>query len=132
MLYKQIAKRMAGDIIKRKRPGERLQGVRELAEREKISLMTARNVYQYLVEQGLVVSKQGAGTFVAHGLSESVIDMAAIRPPEELMLWVNSHLHFTIEGLNAYDPPQGYEPLRQQASKWLRSADIDQSPIITS
>jgi len=132
MLYKQIAEKLAGDILKNKRPGERLPGVRELARRENISLVTAKNVYQYLVEQGLVISRQGAGTFVAHGISEGFIDMATIRPPEEFMLWVSQHMVFTIEGLNAYDPPQGYEPLRQQAGKWLKSSGIDHLPIVTS
>jgi 2-aminoadipate transaminase len=132
MRYKQIAERLAGEILKKKKPGERLPGVRELAKSENISLVTAKNVYQHLVEKGLVVSRQGAGTFVAHGLSQGVIDMAAIRPPEEMMLWVNSHLNITIDGLHTYDPPQGYEPLRQQARNWLGFLGIDQTPIITS
>ena len=65
--YKDVAGRLAGDILKRKRPGDRLPGVRELARQENISLVTARNVYQYLTTKGLVVSRQGSGTFVAYG-----------------------------------------------------------------
>jgi DNA-binding transcriptional MocR family regulator len=58
--------------------------------------------------------------------------MATIRPPEELLLWVARHLNISIEGLQTYDPPQGYEPLRQQARKWMRSLGIDHTPIISA
>ena len=132
MRYKQIARRLADGILRDMAPGERLPGVRELARSENISLVTAKNVYRYLFEQGLVVSRQGAGTFVAHGMSGGVIDMAVIRPPGNLMLWVSPHLRLTIEGLNTYDPPQGYEPLREQAGKWLMSSGIDSIPMVTS
>ena len=132
MRYKEVAERLAGDILKRKRPGDRLPGVRELAKQENISLVTARNVYQHLMGKGLVISRQGVGTFVAYGSSGGVIDMATIRPPEELLLWVGKHLNITIEGLQTYDPPQGYEPLRQQARKWMISLGIDHTPIITA
>ena len=132
MRYKEVANRLAGDILKRKRPGDRLPGVREMAKQEHISLVTARNVYQHLIGKGLVISRQGVGTFVAYGSSGGIIDMATIRPPEELLLWVGKHLNITIEGLQTYDPPQGYEPLRQQARKWMISLGIDHTPIITA
>jgi len=132
MRYKEVAERLAGDILKRRRPGERLPGIRELAIQENISHVTARNVYQYLLEKGLVISRQGSGTFVSYGSAGSIIDMATIRPPEELLLWVGPHLNITLEGLHTYDPPQGYEPLRMQAMNWLSSLGIHQTPIITA
>lgn len=132
MRYKEVAERLGGDILKTKRPGDRLPGVRELARQERISLVTARNAYQYLIDKGLVVSRQGAGTFVAFGSAGGAVDMATIRPPEESLLWVAQHLNITVEGLHSYDPPQGFEPLRQQARNWLRSLGIDHTPIITA
>jgi GntR family transcriptional regulator len=45
-------------------PGERLPGVRELAESAGINVNTARAVYARLEEQGLLRSEHGRGTFV--------------------------------------------------------------------
>jgi DNA-binding transcriptional regulator YhcF (GntR family) len=46
-------------------PGQRLPGVRELAELVGINANTARSVYQRLEQEGLISSRQGTGTFVA-------------------------------------------------------------------
>jgi len=48
-------------------PGERLPGVRELAQDTGINVNTARAVYQRLEQEGLIESHQGSGTFVASG-----------------------------------------------------------------
>jgi DNA-binding transcriptional regulator YhcF (GntR family) len=45
--------------------GERLPGLRELAEALGINANTARAVYQRLEQEGLIDSRQGTGTFVA-------------------------------------------------------------------
>jgi DNA-binding transcriptional MocR family regulator len=132
MRYRSIAERLSDEILRDKRPGERLPGVRELAKKENISLVTARNVYQYLADKGLVISRQGAGTFVSFNAPEDGIDMAAIRPPDELLLRLSPHLKITLEGIQSYDPPQGFGPLREQANAWLRSLGIDQTPIVTA
>jgi len=47
------------------RAGERLPSVRELAERCGVNVNTVRAVYGRLEEERLVVSRQGAGTYVA-------------------------------------------------------------------
>jgi GntR family transcriptional regulator len=46
-------------------PGQRLPGLRELAETLGINANTARSVYQRLEHEGLIDSRQGTGTFVA-------------------------------------------------------------------
>ncbi len=46
-------------------PGQRLPGLRELAELVGINANTARAVYQRLEQEGLIDSRQGTGTFVA-------------------------------------------------------------------
>jgi DNA-binding transcriptional regulator YhcF (GntR family) len=51
-------------------PGERLPGLRELAEALGINANTARAVYQRLEHDGLIESRQGTGTFVAGGDGE--------------------------------------------------------------
>jgi len=45
-------------------PGDRLPGLRELAESTGVNVNTVRAVYQRLEAQGLIDSQQGSGTFV--------------------------------------------------------------------
>ncbi len=46
-------------------PGQRLPGLRDLAEATGVNVNTARAVYQRLEQEGLIDSQQGSGTFVA-------------------------------------------------------------------
>jgi DNA-binding transcriptional regulator YhcF (GntR family) len=46
-------------------PGQRLPGLRELAEATGVNFNTVRAVYQRLENDGLIHSQQGTGTFVA-------------------------------------------------------------------
>jgi len=46
-------------------PGQRLPGLREVAEATGVNVNTARSVYQRLEHEGLIDSQQGSGTFVA-------------------------------------------------------------------
>jgi DNA-binding transcriptional regulator YhcF (GntR family) len=48
------------------RPGQRLPGLREMAQESGLNVNTVRAVYQRLEQKGLVESQQGSGTFVAH------------------------------------------------------------------
>jgi DNA-binding transcriptional regulator YhcF (GntR family) len=45
-------------------PGQRLPGLRELAEVSGVNVNTVRTVYQRLEQEGLIDSQQGSGTFV--------------------------------------------------------------------
>ncbi len=49
-------------------PGQRLPGLRELAEASGLNVNTVRAVYQRLERRGLIESRQGRGTFVAEEL----------------------------------------------------------------
>jgi GntR family transcriptional regulator len=49
-------------------PGQRLPGLRELAEASGLNVNTVRAVYQRLERRGLLESRQGKGTFVAEEL----------------------------------------------------------------
>jgi DNA-binding transcriptional regulator YhcF (GntR family) len=46
-------------------PGQRLPGLREVAEATGVNVNTVRSVYQRLEREGLIDSQQGSGTFVA-------------------------------------------------------------------
>lgn len=47
------------------RPGQRLPGLREMAQASGLNVNTVRAVYQRLEQRGLIESQQGSGTFVA-------------------------------------------------------------------
>jgi GntR family transcriptional regulator len=48
-------------------PGERLPGLRELAEALEVNANTVRTVYQRLEHEGIIESQRGNGTFVTAG-----------------------------------------------------------------
>jgi len=52
-------------------PGDRLPGVREVAEAAGVNVNTARAVYRRLENSGLIESHHGRGTFVASGAAQS-------------------------------------------------------------
>jgi DNA-binding transcriptional regulator YhcF (GntR family) len=58
-------------------PGQRLPGLRDLADSTGVNVNTARAVYQRLEQDGLIESQQGSGTFVAATSGESA-DASAI------------------------------------------------------
>lgn len=132
MQYKDIAQRLAEDIIKTRKPGERLPGVRELAKQENISLVTARNVYLLLKEKGLITIRQGSGTYVRAFAARGYVDMATLAPPDDMLLWTAKYLSLPLEGLTEYDPPLGYEPLRVVAGDWLRTLGLSSLPVVTA
>lgn len=59
------------------RAGERLPAERQLAESFRVSRNTVREAIKAMTEKGVVVSRRGAGTFVAEGALACMIDGAA-------------------------------------------------------
>jgi DNA-binding transcriptional regulator YhcF (GntR family) len=68
-------------------PGQRLPGMRDLAEAIGVNLNTVRTVYQRLEQEGLIESQQGSGTFVApsgpQGSAAGTIAATAARTARE-------------------------------------------------
>jgi DNA-binding transcriptional regulator YhcF (GntR family) len=68
-------------------PGQRLPGMRDLAEAIGVNLNTVRAVYQRLEQEGLIESQQGSGTFIApsgrQGTAASSIAATAARTARE-------------------------------------------------
>ncbi|MBX2802067.1 MAG: GntR family transcriptional regulator [Myxococcales bacterium] len=68
--YRQIEDQLAELIRSGQLPeGTRLPSVRELAAQTLVSLITIRRVYSDLAADGLIVRRQGQGTFVAQGVA---------------------------------------------------------------
>jgi GntR family transcriptional regulator len=70
--YRQIVDRVA-DLIRAGSlpPGTLLPSVRDLAMDLRVSLITVRRAYADLEAAGLLVRRQGQGTFVAEGVGEA-------------------------------------------------------------
>jgi DNA-binding transcriptional regulator YhcF (GntR family) len=67
-------------------PGQRLPGLRDLAEALHINVNTVRSVYQRLEHEGVLLSRQGSGTFVADDASAgacSAVDTIAANAARE-------------------------------------------------
>jgi DNA-binding transcriptional regulator YhcF (GntR family) len=63
--YQQVANALRAAILTRKfQPGDKLPSGPELAEQFKVARMTVQQAIRLLRDEGLVVSRQGSGTFV--------------------------------------------------------------------
>ncbi len=70
--YRQIIDQVA-DLIRSEQlsPGEQLPSVRELAGQLLVSLITVRSAYADLERSGLIVRRQGHGTYVAEEVRQA-------------------------------------------------------------
>jgi len=75
--YRQIVDQMA-DMVRAGtlQPGSRLASVRELALQLQVSLITVRRAYADLEAAGLIVRRQGQGTFVAPNVGQAAAKQA--------------------------------------------------------
>ena len=75
--YRQIVDQMA-DMVRAGTlsPGSRLASVRELALQLQVSLITVRRAYADLEAAGLIVRRQGQGTFVAEDVGQAAAEQA--------------------------------------------------------
>ena len=65
-------------------PGDRLPGLRDVAEATGVNVNTVRTVYQRLEREGLIDSQQGSGTFVVEAMIGTFV------PPDgKLLVLVN-------------------------------------------
>ena len=83
--YRQIVDQMA-DMVRAGtlQPGSRLASVRELALQLQVSLITVRRAYADLETAGLIVRRQGQGTFVATDVGKAAIKRARADAQEAL------------------------------------------------
>ncbi len=75
--YRQIVDQVT-DLLQRGTlpPGTQLPSVRDLAAQLRVSVITTRRAYSDLETAGLIVSRQGQGTFVADGAATASREQA--------------------------------------------------------
>jgi GntR family transcriptional regulator len=87
-MYQQVidqvrAKIVAGDWP----PGTPLPSIRELASASQVSVITVKRAYQELERAGVIVTRQGKGSFVAESLEA---------PRAQLRAELEAHVHAAV------------------------------------
>ena len=97
-IYRQLVQQVRRDVmLGRLRPGEQLPTVKEVVEELSVNPNTVVKAYGELEHEGLVIRRQGVGTFVAASASTAALNV----PPQllsSLVRWVG---RATEAGLSA-------------------------------
>lgn len=113
MAYSKIRQPKLSDVIEQQleflilegtlRPGEKLPPERELAKQFEVSRPSLREAIQRLEAKGLLLRRQGGGTFVQNNLWQSVSDplteLLSTHPESQFDLLETRH---ALEGIAAY------------------------------
>ena len=84
-LSDQVAAQIRRDILSGQiEPGTRLPTVRQLAQRLRINFNTVARAYRALDSEGLILSRQGQGSFVVESLVSAEGDVPANLPAEKI------------------------------------------------
>ncbi|SEG71098.1 pyruvate dehydrogenase complex transcriptional repressor PdhR [Marinobacterium lutimaris] len=132
MNYRSVKQPKLSDIIMQRieemimegalRPGQRLPAERELAAEFEVSRPSLREALQKLAAKGLLVSRQGGGTYVADNIGNSLVDplLDLFRSHPESQYDLLEFRH-ALEGVSAY-----YAALRSTpADRELLQARLD-------
>ena len=97
--YRQVVDQMAELIRSGRLPsGTQIPSVRELARRLLVSLITVRRAYADLEAAGLIVRRQGQGTFVAEGVEVASRERALAEARTQLADSVSRARQLGLEG----------------------------------
>lgn len=113
MVYTRVKQPRISDVIMQQletmilegalKPGQRLPPERELAAQFEVSRPSLREAMQKLAARGLLVSRQGGGTFVAEdlgsGLSDPLLELFKSHPESQYDVL---ELRHALEGVSAY------------------------------
>src|SRR4051794_11575742 len=121
-------------------PGERMPSVRTLAQWAQVNVNTVRGVYARLEDEGLIVTRHGAGSFVADSAPRSpeieriaaeAIDAsrdAGVDPREvALIALVSASLPEALEEGLPEEPPEAEEDQEPDLEQLAAELDLDDS-----
>jgi GntR family transcriptional regulator len=121
-IYRQLVQQVRREVmLGRLRPGERLPTVKEVVDALAINPNTVVRAYGELEHQGLIVRRQGIGTFVAS--SPPTLPMAAPASlRQSLMRWVQ----------RARDAGLSSDQIRTLVAVALDEGEVDETPHATA
>ncbi len=133
MAYSKIRQPKLSDVIEQQleflilegtlRPGEKLPPERELAKQFDVSRPSLREAIQRLEAKGLLLRRQGGGTFVQNNLwqslSDPLVELLSTHPESQFDLLETRH---ALEGVAAY-----YAALRGTDEDLARISDCHQA-----
>ena len=79
-LYEQLTSELRESLLSGVSVGEKIPTEDELVERYKTSRSTVRRAIKDLVDEGLLIRRQGKGTFLSRRLPKIVHEMDSLRP----------------------------------------------------
>ena len=134
MAYSKIRQPKLSDVIEQQleflilegtlRPGEKLPPERELAKQFDVSRPSLREAIQRLEAKGLLLRRQGGGTFVQNSLwqsfSDPLVELLSDHPESQFDLLETRH---ALEGIAAY-----YAALRSTDEDRVRIRELHQDP----
>ncbi len=114
-MHRQLAQRLRTAIANGiHKPGDRIPTEPELIERYNVSRITARQAVESLAAEGLVIRKQGKGTFVAEPVvRHNMLDLRGIY--DEMVAQGLEPKTEIVEFIEAVPPPRVAEQLRTGA-----------------
>jgi GntR family transcriptional regulator len=102
--YMQVADFLRTGIAEgRFRPGSQLPTEQELIRRSKLSRVTVRRGIEVLAKEGLVVRKQGLGTFVPDAINQ---ELSSVQTQTEVLLARGIAPEITVLSFGAVYPPE--------------------------
>ncbi len=133
MAYSKIRQPKLSDVIEQQleflilegtlRPGEKLPPERELAKQFDVSRPSLREAIQRLEAKGLLLRRQGGGTFVQNSLwqsfSDPLVELLSDHPESQFDLLETRH---ALEGIAAY-----YAALRSTDEERVRIRELHQA-----
>lgn len=79
-LHEQLSDRVRAELVKARRPGDQIPTEEEIGRIYGLSRVTVRRAIQTLVDQGVLIRRQGKGTFVAQPKPHIVYEIDRFGP----------------------------------------------------
>jgi GntR family transcriptional regulator len=115
-LYEQILDRLRQQVVSLLAPGEQLPTEEELMRQYDVSRSTVRKAVQRLVDEAVLVRRQGKGTFVAQAMPKIVHSIDHLAPFVETFRQVGEDIRTEVMEFSWIDDPE----LPKELETWKR------------